>query len=134
MTVGQRIKAARKKAGMTQSELGQLIGVSYPTVAQWENDLRNPKYGTLQRIATALGIDWSELISGEEQEDFEVDNNDTKILLAVKNGPNGFRCVLGGVDISGVVQGLDIRYMGELAKVHLELNVPASYMHTCTDE
>lgn len=134
MTVGQRIKAARKKAGMTQSELGQLLGLSRPSVAKWENDRCEPRYGTLQRIATALGIDWSELISGEEQCDFEVDNNDTKILLEVKNGPNGFRCVLGGVDISGVVQGLDIKYMGELAEVHLDLIVPASYMHTCTDE
>lgn len=135
MTVGQRIKAARKNAGMTQAELSRIIGVSnQSTIAAWENGRRIPKCGVLRKIATTLEIDLLELIGEEEQRDFEVDNNDTKILLAVKNGPNGFRCVLGGVDISGVVQGLDIRYMGELAKVHLELNVPASYMHTCTDE
>ena len=50
MTTGQRIKEARKKAGLTQKELGEKLGVAYQTLAQWENDLRNPKYETLQRI------------------------------------------------------------------------------------
>ena len=56
MTTGQRIKDARKKAGMTQKELGEKLGVSFQTIAQWENDLRNPKIETKQRIANALGI------------------------------------------------------------------------------
>ena len=55
MTTGQRIQAARKSAGMTQKELGKRIGVSFQGIAQWENDLRKPKYETLQRIAEALG-------------------------------------------------------------------------------
>ena len=42
---------------MTQKELGQKIGVSFQGVAQWENDLRKPKYETLQRIAGALNVD-----------------------------------------------------------------------------
>lgn len=68
MTTGERIKAARKKAGLTQKELGEKLGVSYQTLAQWENNLRNPKYATLQRIATALDVpvqnlfdDWDSL-------------------------------------------------------------------------
>lgn len=40
---------------MTQKELGKRIGVSFQGIAQWENDLRKPKYETLQRIAEALG-------------------------------------------------------------------------------
>ena len=57
MTTGQSIKAARKKAGLTQAELGKKLGVAYQTVAQWENDLRNPKVDTIRRIAAALDID-----------------------------------------------------------------------------
>ena len=56
MTTGQRIKAARKKAGLTQKELGERLGITYQTLAQWENDLRNPKYDTLKRIAAALNV------------------------------------------------------------------------------
>lgn len=56
MTTGERIKAARKTAGMTQKELGERLGLAFQSVAQWENDLRNPKIETLQRIADALGV------------------------------------------------------------------------------
>lgn len=62
MTTGQCIKAARKRAGMTQKELGERLGVAYQTLAQWENDLRNPKRETLQRIAAALGTTVSNLL------------------------------------------------------------------------
>ncbi|WP_195277047.1 helix-turn-helix domain-containing protein [Anaerotruncus rubiinfantis] len=56
MTTGQLIKAARRNAGLTQKELGEKLDVTYQTLAQWENDLRNPKYETLQRIADALDV------------------------------------------------------------------------------
>lgn len=56
MTTGQRIKDARKRAGLTQKELGERLGIAYQTLAQWENDLRKPKHETLQRIADALDV------------------------------------------------------------------------------
>ena len=56
MTTGQRIQAARKAAGLTQKELGERIGVTFQGVAQWENNLRKPKFETLQRIADALNV------------------------------------------------------------------------------
>lgn len=71
MTTGQLIKAARKKAGVTQEELGKKIGVSGSSMAQWENDLRNPKLDTLQRIASALGVPVQDLISDWEAVDKE---------------------------------------------------------------
>lgn len=55
-TIGSRIKAERKRAGMTQAALAKKIGVSFQTVAQWENNLRNPKFETVSRIADALGV------------------------------------------------------------------------------
>lgn len=68
MTTGQRIKAARKNAGLTQKELGQRLGVAYQTLAQWENDLRNPKPDTLQRIAAALDVSIYMLLDDDEKE------------------------------------------------------------------
>ena len=56
MTTGQRIKTARKKAGMTQSELSSKLNIPYQSISQWERDLRNPKRETLQAIADALCI------------------------------------------------------------------------------
>ncbi len=61
MTVGERIKEARKKANMTQNELAQKMGIPFQSISQWERDLRKPKYETLARIATALGCNIGDL-------------------------------------------------------------------------
>lgn len=57
MSTGTDIKAARKKAGLTQAELGARLSVTYQTIAQWENDLRKPKIESIRRIADALGVE-----------------------------------------------------------------------------
>jgi transcriptional regulator with XRE-family HTH domain len=62
LTVGERIRAARKSAGLTQKKLGERMGASYATVQQWETGKRNPKIETLQRIASALGIKMFDLL------------------------------------------------------------------------
>lgn len=57
MTTGARIKAARKKAGMTQDDLGAELGVSGSMIAQYETGKRKPKIETLKKIADALKVD-----------------------------------------------------------------------------
>ena len=66
MTTGQRIKAARKKAGMTQEDLGKKLGGSGSFIAQYETNKRKPKFETLQRIAAALGVSIYELTDNDE--------------------------------------------------------------------
>ena len=61
MTTGQRIKAARKKAKMTQAELAAKLGIPYQSVGQWERDVRKPKKETLANIAKELHVDPLEL-------------------------------------------------------------------------
>ena len=34
---GKELKTLRKQAGLTQTELGQEIGTSYPVLSNWEN-------------------------------------------------------------------------------------------------
>lgn len=77
MTVGQRIKHARKGAGLTQKELGEKIGVSFQAIAQWETGARNPKQESLKRIADAIGCNffwllWGDMTSIEERSAFIV--------------------------------------------------------------
>lgn len=57
MTTGELIKQARKQRNMSQKELAEKLGVSASMIGQYENDLRNPKLETIQRIATALEVD-----------------------------------------------------------------------------
>ena len=67
MTTGDRIKEARKAAGITQAQLANKLGISYVGVSQWENNLRNPKHETLKRIASALGVSVGSLLGYEEE-------------------------------------------------------------------
>lgn len=57
MTIGERIKEFRLKAGLTQSELAEKLGIPYQSIGQWERGLRSPKIETLQKIAEALGVE-----------------------------------------------------------------------------
>lgn len=68
MTVGERIKAARKQAGLTQKELAERLGLSFQAIAQWENNLRKPKLETLQKIAAALEVPIYELMEMTEEQ------------------------------------------------------------------
>ena len=83
MTTGQRIKVARKKAGMTQAELAQKLGIPFQSVSQWERDLRNPKIETLQRIAAALGVSLDDLLELRPLPD-----DLAKVFLTRSIGPN----------------------------------------------
>ena len=68
MTTGERIRAARKKKGWTQSSLADRLGVTHVSIVQWENGTRNPKQDTLVRIADALDIDFTELMDENDRE------------------------------------------------------------------
>lgn len=60
--IGENIKQARKKRGYTQKELAELCEFATITLRQYESGKRNPKIETLQKIASALGVDVTELI------------------------------------------------------------------------
>lgn len=53
--VGQRIRAARTAAGLTQKQFADRMGVSQPTVAALERGRGNPTIGQLAAVADALG-------------------------------------------------------------------------------
>lgn len=74
MTTGQLIKEARKKAGMTQKQLAEKLGVSYVNISQLENNQRTPKYKTVLSIAAALSVEWTELVPAEKQGAMIVDS------------------------------------------------------------
>ncbi len=67
-SIGQRIKAARQRAGVSQTELAAKMGRPYQSIGQWERDLSSPKFSSLEEIADALGITAEELIFGEKAE------------------------------------------------------------------
>lgn len=72
MTIGERIQVARKSAGLTQKELGEKLGLSYQSIAQWENDIRKPKIANIIKIANVLDVPISDLSDDISAKDLEV--------------------------------------------------------------
>ncbi|MBO0953033.1 helix-turn-helix domain-containing protein [Fibrella forsythiae] len=54
--VGSLIREARKAKGLTQKELGDMIGVAESTFSRFEKGGQNLTLDTLQRISDALGV------------------------------------------------------------------------------
>ena len=63
MEIGQKIKQARVAKGLTQEELGNLVGLQKSAIAKYENGrVVNIKRSTLQKLAQALDLRGSDLI------------------------------------------------------------------------
>lgn len=61
------LAALRKQKGLTQEELAAALGVSTSAVGNWEAGLRRPRYETLRRLASVLGVTIDELLSPPAQ-------------------------------------------------------------------
>lgn len=59
----ERIKQLRKEAGLSQSQLAELVGVSKAAVSCWETGVRGvPAGDNLVRLSQALGLDPAEVM------------------------------------------------------------------------
>ena len=56
MTLGENIKLSRKNKGLKQEDLAKRLGVSVMTIRRYENNSRQPKLETINRIATILEV------------------------------------------------------------------------------
>ena len=65
MTVSEKIQEARSKAGLTQQQLADKLGVSQQYIGIYESGKRQPKIQTLQKIADALGVPVTEFLDEE---------------------------------------------------------------------
>lgn len=60
--VGRRIRATRRKLGLSQQDLSDLAEVHLTSLARIERGVTNPKLDMIARIATALDTTVSELV------------------------------------------------------------------------
>ncbi len=62
---GTAIKVLREKNGMTQAQLGEILGVTDKAVSKWETAKGLPDITLIEPLAKALGVSVPELLSGE---------------------------------------------------------------------
>jgi transcriptional regulator with XRE-family HTH domain len=56
MTFGEKLKEARKEAGLSQEQLAQKLSVSRSAVAKWESDKGMPDVNNLKAISQLLDV------------------------------------------------------------------------------
>lgn len=74
MTLGERVKMLRQKAGLTQEELAKEIGYSTKTsISKIENDILDINQSTIVALARALKTTPSAIMGWSESNDSEID-------------------------------------------------------------
>lgn len=71
MKLNEKITYCRKKAGLSQLELANLLGVSRQSVSKWETGEANPDITKIPPMAKAFGVSADWLLSEEEPEEAE---------------------------------------------------------------
>ena len=57
MGIGKRIKEARENLGLTQNELGELIGVTGSAITNYEKETSHPKETVMYKLIETLHVD-----------------------------------------------------------------------------
>lgn len=86
MSFGNRLREARKKAGLTQRDIAEILKTTPQNYAQYERGIRNPKKETLTKIANVLNVGFAYTKDGEP-------------YFYNKTRPGFEREVVGGVEI-----------------------------------
>ena len=97
MTQQERIRLARRAAGMSQNQLAQAVGVQRSAVSHWEAPLgKNPSVSHLREMALVTGTQFEWLATGRGEmplsKDMQLDSIATAEALLIED-PLDFRLV-----------------------------------------
>ena len=84
--VGQEIKKVRYRMGMTQKELGKLIGKSESQIGAYENASASITLDVLFKIAEVTKTKPEELITGAELRIYGLEDRKTVMTILAVNG------------------------------------------------
>lgn len=105
----ERIREARKAAGLTQKQLAEKIGVKHVSVSYYENGTVSPTYDQIQAIADATGVSVAYLmgIGATDEKPAQAQNSayEAKIYLGVSSGVEKILETLFGKKRNVIVEG-----------------------------
>ena len=76
MTFGERLKELRKKRGLTQKELAQLISAKNNSVSNWENDNILPSVEIIKQLANYFSCSSDYLLELSDSTNAYIDVSD----------------------------------------------------------
>ena len=102
--IGKNIKFYRLLKGISQEDLAQQIGLNKMAVSNYEMDKRNPEMAIIQKIAEALDVSLSALLSQQDQQ-LVIEHGAFRKQSSIKKGTQDL--IFGKLD----------RYLGRLFNV-----------------
>ncbi|MBQ8402839.1 MAG: helix-turn-helix transcriptional regulator [Clostridia bacterium] len=92
MSIGTNIAVYRKNKGLTQSELGELLGVTNQAVSKWESEVCMPDVMLLPEIAKALSVTLDDLYNLNENKEMAVIGDDRIVVVDVESDGAKVKC------------------------------------------
>lgn len=88
MTFGEKIKEARKEAGLSQEQFAEKMSVSRSAIAKWESDRGMPDVNNLKVMAHLLDVSVDYLLDEDEKLSF----NETKEAIDIESFEVSGKC------------------------------------------
>lgn len=95
MIIGYRLKEAREKKGLTQKQVGALLGTSGASICGYEKNTKTPTMSNFFKlvdilsldIAYTLGVEIEVIPYDNDKEKFKISQKDIDIIDYLKNNP-----------------------------------------------
>lgn len=89
MEIGQKLKEARAKSGMTQERVSEELQVSRQTISNWENEKSYPDIAHVIHLSDLYEVSLDELLKGDQkmiehlEQSTNVVNSNKKLIAAI---------------------------------------------------
>lgn len=85
MGIGNRIKEARERLGLTQTELGDMVGVTGSAITNYEKETSHPKEQVIYKLMKTLDVDANYLFQDMvKPKDYQNDISPSEIEIIKK--------------------------------------------------
>lgn len=132
MNLGEKIKEARKREGLSQIEAAEKSKISVNSLRLYESNRRQPRVETLQNIASALNVPVGELIDWDKLEsnikDFAGSGewaNRIKTNEGVITLPIGYKEFKDLIRLHGYILGVDDKGQLYIQKDRARIDIKA---------
>ncbi len=88
MSIGTNIKQLRLNHNLTQEELANKLGVSDKAVSTWENDIKIPRMGSIEKMAIIFDVCKSDIIEDNNSNYVSLTPHEKNLINAYRNQRN----------------------------------------------
>lgn len=116
------LRELRKRAGLTQQELAEAVGISRPSITCYETGRLSLDVKVAKKIAKVLGCKWWELYDSDcEEERIPIEKDLMFPLLELKQGSEGklHFFIMGEYEVTG--QGNEFTFIYDHKKIAVRI-------------